>query len=155
MSIFQIVLYNPEIPPNTGNIMRLCANTNCCLHLIKPIGFKIDEKSVRRAGMDYLKNVKTLIYEDINDFLSKNNFNRYFLISKYGKKNYSSIRYQLGDCLIFGSESSGLPENILEKFNNSEKIFIPMAPKSRSLNLSNAVAIIIFEALRQNNFHFL
>ena len=93
MSTFGIVLINPEIPPNTGNIMRLCANTGCSLHIVKPIGFNLNEKSLKRAGMDYLKDVKTLIYENISDFLNKSLFKRYFLISKYGETSYSQIKF--------------------------------------------------------------
>ncbi len=155
MPAFEIILFNPEIPPNTGNIMRLCANTNCGLHIIKPIGFKIDEKSLRRAGMDYKEKVKTVIYENIDDFLKKNNFKRFFLVSKYGKFCYDKLEYNLGDCFIFGSESKGFSNELLEKFKSSKKISIPMAPDSRSLNLSNSVAVCIYEALRQTEFQFL
>ena len=154
MSTFEIVLFNPEIPPNTGNIMRLCSNTACNLHIIEPIGFEIDEKTVRRAGMDYIKNIKTSIYKDINIFLKKNKFGRFFLVSKYGKKKFSEINYQIGDCFIFGSESKGLPEIVINKFKKSDIISIPMATNNRSLNISNAVAVIIYEGLRQNNFQF-
>ena len=155
MSTFGIVLFNPEIPPNTGNIMRLCANTSSSLHIIEPMGFDINDKSLRRAGMDYLKNIKISIYENISDFLNKSLFNRYFLVSKYGEYSYAEIRYNQNDCFIFGSESSGLPEKIIKNFMNSKKIYIPMSQGSRSLNLANAVSVIIYEALRQNQFQFL
>ncbi len=155
MSTFGIVLINPEIPPNTGNIMRLCANTGCSLHIVKPIGFNLNEKSLKRAGMDYLKDVKTLIYENISDFLNKSLFKRYFLISKYGETSYSQIKFYKNDCFIFGSESSGIPKHVIEKLKNSKKIYIPMAAESRSLNLANSVSIIIYEAFRQNRFQFL
>ncbi len=154
MSTFEIVLFNPEIPPNTGNIMRLCANTGCNLHIIEPIGFKINEKTLRRAGMDYIKNIKTEIYKNIDSFLKKNNFKRFFLVSKFGKIIFSEVNYQHGDCFIFGSESQGLPKDIINKFKNSNIIKIPMTNNSRSLNISNAVAVIVYEGLRQNNFQF-
>ena len=150
-----IVLFNPEIPPNTGNIIRLCSNTGCSLHLIKPMGFNLNEKSLRRAGMDYVKDVKISIYENIFDFLNKDLFRRYFIVTKYGKEAYTNIKYFKNDCFIFGSESKGIPKNILNEFESSKKISIPMLRGSRSLNLSNSVSIVIYEALRQNKFQFL
>ena len=155
MNSFGIVLFNPEIPPNTGNIIRLCANTGCCLHLIEPMGFSLNEKSLRRAGMDYVKDVKISIYENIFDFLNKDLFRRYFIVTKYGKEAYTNRKYFKNDCFIFGSESKGIPKNILNEFDNSKKISIPMICGSRSLNLSNSVSIVIYEALRQNKFQFL
>ena len=135
MNPYSVVLVNPEIPPNTGNIMRLCANTNCGMHIIKPLGFELDHKSVKRAGMDYLKNIRVTSYENIYEFKKKNNFKRFFLVSKYGKKNYAEIAYKPGDYFIFGSESKGLSRSTLELFKDCEKIFIPMANDSRSINL--------------------
>ena len=155
MNSFGVVLFNPEIPPNTGNIIRLCANTGCRLHLIKPMGFSLNEKSLRRAGMDYVKDVKISIHENIFDFLNKDLFGRYFIITKYGKEAYTNIKYFKNDCFIFGSESKGIPKNILNEFESSKKISIPMLCGSRSLNLSNSVSIVIYEALRQNKFQFL
>ena len=155
MHSFGIVLFNPEIPPNTGNIIRLCANTGCCLHLIEPMGFSLNEKSLRRAGMDYVKDVKISIHENIFDFLNKDLFSRYFIVTKYGKQTYTKKKYIKNDCFIFGSESKGIPKNILNEFENSKKISIPMICGSRSLNLSNSVSIVIYEALRQNKFQFL
>ena len=155
MHSFGIVLFNPEIPPNTGNIIRLCSNTGCSLHLIKPMGFNLNEKSLRRAGMDYVKDVKISIYENIFDFLNKDLFRRYFIVTKYGKEAYTNIKYFKNDCFIFGSESKGIPKNILNEFESSKKISIPMLCGSRSLNLSNSVSIVIYEALRQNKFQFL
>ena len=155
MHSFGIVLFNPEIPPNTGNIIRLCSNTGCSLHLIKPMGFNLNEKSLRRAGMDYVKDVKISIYENIFDFLNKDLFRRYFIVTKYGKEAYTNIKYFKNDCFIFGSESKGIPKNILNEFENSKKISIPMIQGSRSLNLSNSVSIVVYEALRQNKFQFL
>ena len=155
MHSFGIVLFNPEIPPNTGNIIRLCSNTGCSLHLIQPIGFNLNEKSLRRAGMDYVKDVKVSIYENIFDFLNKDLFRRYFIVTKYGKEAYTNIKYFKNDCFIFGSESKGIPKHILIEFENSKKISIPMIQGSRSLNLSNSVSIVVYEALRQNKFQFL
>ena len=155
MNTYSVVLVNPEIPPNTGNIIRLCANTNTKIHIIKPIGFELNQKSFKRAGMDYLKKVKISVYENITQFLKQNSFNRFFLVSKYGDKNYSKINYVSGDCFVFGSESKGLPNSVTNKFQSSTKIFIPMALGSRSINLANAVSIVIYEALRQRQFQFL
>ena len=155
MHLFGVVLFNPEIPPNTGNIIRLCANSGCCLHLIKPMGFSLTEKSLRRAGMDYVKNVKISVHENIFDLINKGLFKRYFIVTKYGEKSYTDIKYSKNDCFIFGSESKGIPINILKEFENSNKISIPMINGSRSLNLANSVSIVIYEALRQNKFQFL
>ena len=155
MHLFGVVLFNPEIPPNTGNIIRLCANTGCRLHLIKPMGFTLNEKSLRRAGMDYTKNVQISIHENIFDLLDKGIFDRYFIVTKYGKKIYTEKKYFKNDCFIFGSESKGIPKNILKQFEDSKKISIPMILGSRSLNLANSVSVVIYEALRQNNFQFL
>ena len=155
MHLFGVVLFNPEIPPNTGNIIRLCANSGCCLHLIKPMGFSLTEKSLRRAGMDYVKNVNISVHENIFDLIDKGLFKRYFIVTKYGEKSYTDIKYLKNDCFIFGSESKGIPKNILKEFENSNKISIPMINGSRSLNLANSVSIVIYEALRQNKFQFL
>jgi len=151
---FNVVLFNPQIPPNTGNIIRLCANTGSSLHLIRPLGFKIDAKSLRRAGMDYAKEIKINIYKNIDDFSKKNKFKRFFLVTKYGKERYDRQNYQIGDCFIFGSEISGLSDSIYEKYIHSPKISIPMKPNNRSINLANAVSICIYEAWKQNNFNF-
>ena len=150
--MFNIVLFNPQIPPNTGNIIRLCSNTNSKIHLIKPLGFSINMKSMRRAGLDYIKNVEVKTYKDIDDFLIKTDFKTTHLVTKFGDINYTKVNYKKGDCFIFGSEISGLYEEVYKKLSKSKKIFIPMIPENRSINLANAVAICIFEAWRQNNF---
>ncbi len=150
--MFNIVLFKPQIPPNTGNIIRLCSNTNSKIHLIEPLGFSISVKSMRRAGLDYIKNVEVKTYKNIDDFLTKTNFKVIHLVTKFGKINYAQVSYNIGDCFIFGSEISGLSEDIYKKLNKSKRIFIPMTPENRSINLANAVAICIFEAWRQNNF---
>tara|TARA_B100000524_G_scaffold293951_1_gene168654 strand:- start:59 stop:529 length:471 start_codon:yes stop_codon:yes gene_type:complete len=149
---FQVVLFNPQIPPNTGNILRLCANTGSNLHIIKPIGFSMNAKSMRRAGLDYYLNVKMYVYENLDDFLSKNNFNNIYLITKFGKKRYDEVRYKKNDYLMFGSEINGLSEEIYSKISKSTKIFIPMFPANRSINLANAVSICVYEAWKQTNF---
>ena len=149
---FQVVLFNPQIPPNTGNILRICSNTGSNLHIIKPIGFSLNEKSMRRAGLDYYSSVKMCVYENLNDFLSKNNFNNIYLITKFGKKRYDEVNYERNDYLMFGSEINGLSEEVYEKLNKSTRIFIPMFPKNRSINLANAVSICVYEAWKQINF---
>ena len=150
--MFNIVLFNPQIPPNTGNVIRLCSNTNSKIHLIKPLGFSINMKSMRRAGLDYIKNVQVKTYKDIDDFLIKTDFKTTHLVTKFGDINYTKVNYKKGDCFIFGSEISGLSEDVYKKLSKSKRIFIPMVPENRSINLANAVAICIFEAWRQNNF---
>ena len=150
--MFNIVLFNPQIPPKTGNIIRLCSNTNSKIHLIEPLGFSVDIKSMRRAGLDYIKNVEVKTYKNIDDFLIQTNFKIIHLVTKYGNINYSTVKYNIGDCFIFGSENSGLSKEIYMRLYKSKKIFIPMTPKNRSINLANAVAICLFEAWRQNNF---
>jgi tRNA (cytidine/uridine-2'-O-)-methyltransferase len=146
------VLFNPQIPPNTGNILRICANTGSNLHIIKPIGFSLSEKSMRRAGLDYYSNVRMNVYDNLNDFLNKNNFNNIYLITKFGKKRYDEVNYKRNDYLMFGSEINGLSEEVYEKLNKSTKIFIPMFPENRSINLANAVSICVYEAWKQINF---
>ncbi len=149
---FQVVLFNPQIPPNTGNILRICSNTGSNLHIIKPIGFSLNEKSMRRAGLDYYSSVKMYVYDNLNDFLSKNNFNNIYLITKFGKNRYDEVNYKRNDYLMFGSEINGLSEEVYEKFNKSTRIFIPMFPENRSINLANAVSICVYEAWKQINF---
>ena len=149
---FQVVLFNPQIPPNTGNVLRICANTGSNLHIIKPIGFSLNEKSMRRAGLDYYSSVKMYIYDNLNDFLSKNNFKNIYLITKFGKKRYDEVNYKRNDYLMFGSEINGLSEEVYKKLNKSTRIFIPMYPKNRSINLANAVSICVYEAWKQINF---
>jgi len=150
--MFNIVLFNPQIPPNTGNIIRLCSNTNSKIHLIEPLGFSVSKKSMRRAGLDYISNVEVKTYKNIDDFLMQTNIKVIYLVTKFGNINYAKVNYSIGDCFIFGSEVSGLSDEIFKKLNKSKKIFIPMTPKNRSINLANSVAICLYEAWRQNNF---
>lgn len=148
---FNIVLHEPEIPSNTGNIGRTCVATGTHLHLIRPLGFKIDDKKIKRSGMDYWKDLNLTIYEDWDDFLEKNPEARIFYATTKGRNVYSEVEFKDGDFLVFGKESAGIPEEILIKHPN-EAIRIPMGRDIRSLNLSNSVAIVLYEALRQNNF---
>ncbi len=148
---FNIVLHEPEIPSNTGNIGRTCVATGTHLHLIRPLGFKIDDKKIKRSGMDYWKDLNLTIYDDWDDFLEKNPEARIFYATTKGRNVYSEVEFKDGDFLVFGKESAGIPEEILIKHPN-EAIRIPMDRDIRSLNLSNSVAIVLYEALRQNNF---
>ncbi|AOE49046.1 tRNA (uridine(34)/cytosine(34)/5-carboxymethylaminomethyluridine(34)-2'-O)-methyltransferase TrmL [Kangiella sediminilitoris] len=149
--MLHIVLFEPEIPPNTGNIIRLCANTGMQLHLIKPLGFELEDKRMRRAGLDYLEWANVIIHDNYEKFKSKQKPNRLFALSTKGSKHYHQISYQDGDYFIFGPETRGLPDHILEELSET-LLRIPMKQGSRSLNLSNTVAIMAFEALRQLNF---
>jgi len=151
-SNFNIVLFKPQIPPNTGNIIRLCSNTGSSLHLIKPLGFNIDDKALRRAGLDYHKNVIINEYESIDDCLNKLKIRDVFFITKFGTEKYSDSTYKVGDTLIFGSEIDGIPQKVMNKYKSYKKLFIPMKFDNRSLNLSNAVSICLYEAWKQNNF---
>ncbi|OGT53771.1 MAG: tRNA (uridine(34)/cytosine(34)/5-carboxymethylaminomethyluridine(34)-2'-O)-methyltransferase TrmL [Gammaproteobacteria bacterium RIFCSPHIGHO2_12_FULL_42_13] len=149
--MLNIVLYQPEIPPNTGNIIRLCANTGATLHLICPLGFNLNEKELRRAGLDYAEWATVKTYADFDTFLQSEKPARLFACSTKAKKYYTDARFEKGDYLLFGPESRGLPAELLARYSNI-LIRIPMRAESRSLNLSNAVAVITYEALRQLKF---
>ncbi len=148
-----IVLYNPEIPPNTGNIARTCAVTNTKLHLIKPLGFDIDEKSVRRAGLDYWNLLNIKVYENFSEFIKKTKPEKLVLVTTKANKYYSEMKYDEDHFLVFGSETKGLPQEIHDMYID-QRVKIPMisSDNARSLNLSNSVNIILYEALRQNEF---
>ena len=150
--MFNIVLFQPEIPPNTGNIIRLCVNTSSNLHLIKPLGFDIDEKQVRRAGLDYhdIANIQT--YESYTSCCENLKNKRYFAVTTKAKTHYHDISYKEWDVFVFGPETRGLPGIILNKMADNEKIRVPMMKNNRSLNLSNTVAIVLYEAWRQIEF---
>jgi tRNA (cytidine/uridine-2'-O-)-methyltransferase len=150
--MFDIVLFEPEIPPNTGNIIRLCANTGARLHLIHPLGFSLSEKHLRRAGLDYHEWATIKEYKNFEEFQNLHPSTRLFACTTKARQNYSHIKYQPNDAFLFGPESRGLPPSILGTFTESEKIRIPMRDHSRSLNLSNAVAVILYEAWRQCNW---
>ena len=146
-----LVLYKPQIPPNTGNIMRLCANTGVDLHIIEPAGFPLDDKSLRRAKLDYFNETSPILHKNFDNFLKDINQNNVFVISKFGKNLYTDIKYNKNIFLIFGTETKGLPNKILNKFKN-RSLKIPMINNSRSINLSNSVSIVVYEVWRQLKF---
>lgn len=150
--MFQIVLYQPEIPPNTGNVIRLAANTGCRLHLVEPLGFDVSERSLRRAGLDYHEFVQMRVHPDWAVCLAALGETRLFAFSTKGTVRHDRIAYQPGDTLVFGSETSGLPPEMLASFPPEQRLRLPMMPDNRSLNLSNTVAVAVFEAWRQLGF---
>ena len=150
--MMHIVLFEPEIPPNTGNIMRLAANTGFQLHLIEPLGFELDDKQLRRAGLDYREWADVETYRDYADFLERCELNRLFAYSTRARRLYSEVEFEAGDALLFGAETRGLPDSVLESLPPDRRLRIPMVAASRSLNLSNAVAIAVYEAWRQLGF---
>jgi tRNA (cytidine/uridine-2'-O-)-methyltransferase len=150
--VFHIVLFEPEIPPNTGNIIRLCANSGSKLHLIHPLGFKLDDKRLRRAGLDYHEWADVGEYDSLDGFLTQVKPRNLFACTTKGQCNYAAVSYAPGDALLFGPESRGLPTEVLESLDSQQRIRIPMKPESRSLNLSNAVALILYEAWRQCDY---
>ncbi len=152
--MFHIVLFQPEIPPNTGNIIRLCANSGSWLHLIQPLGFELDDKRLRRAGLDYHEFASVQEHPSIEQFIEQCQPRRLLAFSTKGQRSYSDCRYQPDDALLFGPESRGLPGVILDQLQSDDILRIPMRKNSRSLNLSNTVAIALFEAWRQNDFAF-
>ena len=149
--MLNIVLFEPEIPQNTGNIGRTCVATNTRLHLIEPLGFRLDEKSLRRAGMDYWKDLDVTTYRDFDEFMSKNPDAKIYMATTKAPNVYSEVSYEPDCYIMFGKESAGIPEEILVH-HKENSIRIPMVGDIRSLNLSNSVAIVLYEALRQNNF---
>lgn len=151
---YNIVLVEPEIPQNTGNIVRTCAATGARLHIVKPMGFEIDDKKLKRAGLDYWHFLNIQYYENLDDFFEKNKNGRFFYLSSKGTASYTDVSFRDGDFLLFGKETKGLPEKLL--IDHPERsIRIPMISDARCLNLSNSVAIVVYEALRQNNFESL
>ena len=149
--MINIVLYNPQIPPNTGNIMRLCSNTGFNLHIIEPVGFSLDDKSLKRAKMDYFSDINPVIYRDYKSFIDTIDEKKIYAVTKFGTRIYSELKYDKDIFLLFGSETTGLPKVILSKLQN-RSIRIPMINDSRSLNLSNSVAIVVYEVWRQLKF---
>jgi tRNA (cytidine/uridine-2'-O-)-methyltransferase len=150
--MFDVVLYQPEIPSNTGNIIRLCANTGAALHLVKPLGFALDDKRLRRAGLDYHEFASVIVHQNWADCAGKLKDRRIFAVTTKGVQRYDLVDYAHGDAFLFGPETRGLPTWILEAFPQERRIRLPMAPGSRSLNLSNAVAVVLYEAWRQIGF---
>lgn len=150
--MLNLVLYQPEIPPNTGNIIRLCANTGFKLHLIKPLAFELDDKRCQRAGLDYHEYATVKQYETLNEFIETASFSRLIACETGTNTRYTDFAFKENDAIIFGSETNGLPSTLLERI--PYQVYIPMKPHSRSLNLSNSVAVIAFEAWRQLGFNF-
>ena len=150
--MLHVVLYQPEIPPNTGNVIRLCANTGAALHLVRPLGFDLDDKKLRRAGLDYHEFARVAVHEDLAACLAAISPKRLFAVSTRGTARYDGIVYADGDALLFGPETRGLPQDVLDDVPPEHRLRLPMRPGNRSLNLSNAVAVIVFEAWRQQGF---
>ncbi len=150
--MFEIVLFEPEIPPNTGNIIRLCANTGTALHLVEPLGFTLEDKQLQRAGLDYHEYASLKVHPDWESCLAHFAGRRLFAITTKGATRYTDVNFQAGDVFVFGPESRGLPAEIREKFMPERRVRLPMRPESRSLNLSNSAAVLIYEAWRQNGF---
>ncbi|RUO79956.1 tRNA (uridine(34)/cytosine(34)/5-carboxymethylaminomethyluridine(34)-2'-O)-methyltransferase TrmL [Idiomarina tyrosinivorans] len=150
--MFDIALHEPKMPPNTGNIIRLVANNGCRLHLIEPLGFSLDEKSVRRAGLDYNDMAVVKVHKDYQAFKHAVAGQRIFAVETHATQFYHEPQYQPGDVLLFGSETAGLPQHILDDIGQQFAVRIPMMPSNRSLNLSNSVAIVSYEAWRQQHF---
>ncbi len=150
--MFHIVLFEPEIPPNTGNIIRLCANTGASLHMIEPLGFTLDDRRLRRAGLDYHEFAPVRTYESFDGFVEQVSPCRLFAISTRGATRYDDVDYRDGDALILGPETRGLPDEVMARCDSGGSLRIPMQPNSRSLNLSNAAAVVLYEAWRQQGF---
>ena len=149
----KVILYEPEIPQNTGNIIRLCANTGATLDLIKPLGFSMEEKKLRRAGLDYHEHAKIKVHKDLTSCLPTIRQCRLFAVSTKAAKRYDSICFEPDDCFLFGPETRGLPMDILDNHPEERKLRIPMRISQRSLNLANAVSIVVYECLRQLGFN--
>jgi len=150
--MLHVVLYQPEIPPNTGNIIRLCANTGFQLHLIEPLGFDFDDKKLRRAGLDYHEFAQVKRYADLDSCLSELGKGKVWALTTKGSQNYSKVTFSAGDVLLFGPETRGLPAEVLERLPAEQRLRLPMNADSRSLNLSNTVAVMVYEAWRQLDF---
>jgi tRNA (cytidine/uridine-2'-O-)-methyltransferase len=150
--MLKVVLYQPEIPPNTGNVIRLCANAGASLHLIEPLGFSLDDRALRRAGMDYREIAEVAVYPDYGDFVARHPQTRVLAFSTSGGTRYTNGEYRRGDALLFGPETRGLPRALLQELPATQRLRIPMTAQARSVNLSNAVAVAVYEAWRQLQF---
>jgi tRNA (cytidine/uridine-2'-O-)-methyltransferase len=150
--MFHVVLFEPEIPPNTGNIIRLCANAGVHLHLIRPLGFNLSEKSLQRAGLDYIELANVKEWDSLTECWNSVSPPRWFAMSTKAQHSYAQIRFQAGDAFLFGPESRGLPASILESCPAAHRLRIPMRANNRSINLSNSVSIVLYEAWRQLDF---
>ena len=152
MSMLHVVLYQPEIPPNTGNVIRLCANTGARLHLIRPLGFGLDHAKLRRAGLDYHEFADVSVHDTLESFTAAVRPPRLFALSTRGRTLYADARFADGDAVVFGPETRGLPQDLLDALPAAQRLRLPMRPGNRSLNLSNAVAVVVYEAWRQAGF---
>jgi tRNA (cytidine/uridine-2'-O-)-methyltransferase len=150
--MFHVVLFEPEIPPNTGNAIRLCANTGATLHLVKPLGFRLDDKSLQRSGLDYHDLACVKVHANLGDCLRDLAAARLFAVETGGRHRYSDLKFRAGDAFLFGPETRGLPAEVLTRIGRDNCVSIPMRPSVRSINLSNAVAIVAYEAWRQIGF---
>ncbi len=150
--MFHVVLYQPEIPPNTGNVIRLCANTGCRLHLVEPLGYSLDDRQLKRAGLDYHGLTHMTVHRDWEACARALAGKRLFALTTQGARNAYDVRYEKDDVFVFGPETAGLPAEMLERFSSENQVKLPMRPGNRSLNLSNSVAVVVFEAWRQLGF---
>jgi tRNA (cytidine/uridine-2'-O-)-methyltransferase len=150
--VFHVILFQPEIAPNTGNVIRLCANTGARLHLIRPLGFELDDRRLRRAGLDYHEWARIEVHDGLDDLRRSTPCGRLYALSTRGTRSYAEVAYAPGDALMFGPETRGLPETLLRGLPPPHRLRIPMQPGNRSLNLSNAVAVVLYEAWRQQQF---
>jgi tRNA (cytidine/uridine-2'-O-)-methyltransferase len=155
--MFHVILHRPEIPPNTGNVIRLCANTGAALHLVRPLGFDIDDRQLRRAGLDYHEYAAMQVHDDLDAALAaiageSGTPPRVFALSTRGRVRFDTPAYRSGDAFLFGSETAGLPQGVLDAIPDAQRLRLPMRPGNRSLNLSNTVAVVVFEAWRQAGF---
>ena len=150
--MFHIVLFEPEIPPNTGNVIRLCANSGAALHLVKPLGFRLDDRSLRRSGLDYHDLAAVTIHADLDACVRTLGGARLFAVETGGRQCYGDVEIRAGDAFLFGPETRGLPAEVLDRIGREASLFIPMRAGSRSINLSNAVALVAYEAWRQLGF---
>jgi tRNA (cytidine/uridine-2'-O-)-methyltransferase len=147
--MFDVVLYRPEIPPNTGNVIRLCANTGSRLHLVEPLGFTLDDRNLRRAGLDYHELANVATHRDWDACARALGNRRLFALTARASQSFATVAYERGDVFVFGGETAGLPAEMIERFAPERRLRLPMRPGNRSLNLSNAVAVVVFEAWRQ------
>jgi tRNA (cytidine/uridine-2'-O-)-methyltransferase len=150
--MFEVVLYRPEIPPNTGNVIRLCANTGSTLHLVEPLGFTLDDRRMRRAGLDYHEFASMRVHSEWPACASALAGRRHFVFSTRASRNYADVSFAAGDVFIFGGETAGLPQAMLDQYEPDARLRLPMRPGNRSINLSNSVAVVVYEAWRQLGF---
>ena len=149
---FHVILFQPEIPPNTGNVIRLCANTGAQLHLVEPLGFALEDKQLKRAGLDYHEYSRLQVHPDLDTALARIAPKRLFALSTRASVRYDSVAFEDGDAFLFGPESRGLPQDVLDALPDGRRLRLPMQPDNRSLNLSNTVAVVMYEAWRQHGF---